>query len=130
LKAIEQLACRDERRNGGVNREIVTASFFQSASRMIFVIRAIMLAEGPFRKPQYGRASARRRRVAHSVTTRRLPLKSSLLGRHQSSAPFWQPAVHASSVGASHSSMQFIRAGKMNRANDEAMKLGGLWVVK
>lgn len=58
-------------------------------------MRAITRDEGHLRGPQRGVPSARRRRVVHSVTTRKLPLKPAALRRRQSSAPLRQPASHS-----------------------------------
>lgn len=66
---------------------IVTASDLESASRPVVISRAIVLAEGTRRKVPASAFSARRRRPAHSETTRKQPRKPCLLRRRQSSEP-------------------------------------------
>src|SRR5512134_1723824 len=72
-------------------------------------MRAITRDDGHLRGPQGGVPSARRRRVVHSVTTRRLPLKPLILRRRQSSAPLRQPASHSWSSLASHGANELMR---------------------
>jgi hypothetical protein len=54
-----------------------------------------MRADGHFCGVLFGAAPLRRRRVVHSVMTRRLPGKPLFLRRRQSSAPFRQPSAHS-----------------------------------
>lgn len=56
-----------------------------------------MRAGGDFSAPDGAVRSARRWRVAHSPTTRRLPWKPSARSRRQSSAPFRQQPAHSRS---------------------------------
>jgi len=65
----------------------VTVSALESRSRATVMSRAIVRDEG-VRVSPLSACSALRRRVDHSVTTRKLPRKPWLLSFRQSAAPF------------------------------------------
>lgn len=73
---------------------IVTVSAFVSRSRPIVMRRAIVLADGIRCRFCVSTFSARRLRVAHSLTTRSEPGKPRAVKRRQSSAPLRQPDAH------------------------------------
>ena len=61
---------RAKRRNGSIDRGHRDRSSLESRSCAIVIMRAITRDEEHFLGPQLGAASACRRRVVHSVTTR------------------------------------------------------------
>ncbi len=65
----------------------VTVSDLDSISRPVVMSRAIVLAEGVRCRPSTSTFSARRRRPAHSETTRKHPRKPRVFKRRHSSQP-------------------------------------------
>ncbi|PBB28959.1 hypothetical protein CK214_28305 [Mesorhizobium sp. WSM3882] len=76
---------------------IMTVSALLRRSRAVVISRAIVLADGTLWSCWSDACSARRRRVAHSLTTPRRPRKPFVFSRHQSSLALWQPDIHCPS---------------------------------
>jgi hypothetical protein len=58
--------------------------------------------------------SARRRRVAHSLTTRKAPRKPLAFRRRPTSAPLQQPELHSSSSNGRYASIELCRIQKIS----------------
>lgn len=76
---------------------MVTVSDFVRLFLLVVKRRAIVLAEGVRVNVSASALSARFRRVAHSLTTRREPRKPCILKHRHSSVPFRLPAAHSAS---------------------------------
>src|SRR5260370_24400084 len=76
---------------------MVTVSALLRLSRALVINREIVLTEGTFCSCCLVGFSAHRRRVVHSLTTRKEPRKPCPCKRRQSSAPLRQPSVHFAS---------------------------------
>ena len=85
----------------------ITASARLSLSRASVSSRAS--ARGAGQRVGWALASSRRRRVAHSVTTRRDPAKPAARRRRQSSAPLREPSAHSAFRRSSHGSSELAR---------------------
>lgn len=77
----------DEQRDAAFYAAIVRDSDLESVSRPVVISRAMVLTEGKRRKLEVSAFSARRRRPAHSETTRQHPRSPWLFRRRQSSGP-------------------------------------------
>lgn len=96
-KSANYIPSRNEQRAAVFDRAMVTVSDFVRLSRLVAEWRAIVLAEGVRVNVSASASSARFRRVAHSLTTRREPRKPYILKNRHSSVPFRLPAAHCAS---------------------------------
>jgi hypothetical protein len=85
--------------------------------------RAILRADGVFlARPAGFDDSSRRRRVAHSATTRRDPWNPCIRSRRQSSAPFRQPPVQSASSVSAYGSRMLTRLRKTSSPPPRAIR--------
>jgi len=87
------------------------------------ISRAILRADGVFlTRPAGFDDSSRRRRVAHSATTRRDPWNSRIRSQRQSSAPFRQAPVQSASSVSSYGSRMLTRLRKTSSPPPRAIR--------